>query len=175
MNLRRQRLLCIEIYKTLNKLNLGYMNDIFKLGNTDRLTREKCKLNLEIPKPSEGTFGTIYRPPHYSNLLVFFKEPGKYLNQACENYDYFIVMRDFNIDVRQTSPEPHKLDKFCSLFSLTSIIKSDTCFTIFHSSTIDPFLTKKPNLFQKTNTIETGLSDHHLAHMYFFEILFRKA
>ena len=36
MNLRRlQRLLCIEIYKTLDKLNSGYMNDIFKLRNTD--------------------------------------------------------------------------------------------------------------------------------------------
>ena len=39
MNLRRQRTLCIEIYKTLNKLNPGYMKDIFKLRNTGRLTR----------------------------------------------------------------------------------------------------------------------------------------
>ena len=58
MNLRRQRTLCIEIYKTLNKLNPGYMNDIFKLRNTDRLTREKYKLNLEIPKSYQVTFGT---------------------------------------------------------------------------------------------------------------------
>ena len=44
--------MCIEIYKTLNKLNPGYMNDIFKLRNTDRLTREsKSSINLEIPKP----------------------------------------------------------------------------------------------------------------------------
>ena len=41
MNLRRQRTLRIEIYKTLNKLNPGYMNDIFELRNTVRLTREK--------------------------------------------------------------------------------------------------------------------------------------
>ena len=58
MNLWRQRTLCIEIYKTLNKLNPGYMNDIFKLRNTDRLTREKYKLNLEILKPNQVTFGT---------------------------------------------------------------------------------------------------------------------
>ena len=58
MNLRRQKTMCIEIYKTLNELNPGYMNDIFKLRNTDRLTREKYKLNLEIPKPNQGTFGT---------------------------------------------------------------------------------------------------------------------
>ena len=37
MNLSRQRTLCIEIYKTLNKLNPGYVNDIFKLRNKHRL------------------------------------------------------------------------------------------------------------------------------------------
>ena len=58
MNLRRQRTLCIEIYKTLNKPNPGYMNDMFKLGNTDRLTREKYSLNLEIPKTKQVTLGT---------------------------------------------------------------------------------------------------------------------
>ena len=36
MNLWRQRTLCIEIYKTLHKLNPGYMNDIFKLRNTEK-------------------------------------------------------------------------------------------------------------------------------------------
>ena len=34
------------------------MNDIFELRNTDRLTREKYKLNLETPKPNQATFGT---------------------------------------------------------------------------------------------------------------------
>ena len=34
------------------------MNDIFKLRNADRLTREKYKLHLEIPKPNQATFGT---------------------------------------------------------------------------------------------------------------------
>ena len=34
-----QRTLCIEIYKTLNKLNPGYMNDIFKHRNTDKLEK----------------------------------------------------------------------------------------------------------------------------------------
>ena len=34
------------------------MNDIFKLRNTDILTREKYKLNLEIPKLNQATFGT---------------------------------------------------------------------------------------------------------------------
>ena len=55
---------------------------------------------------------SIHRPPTYSNLLAFFEELGKYLNQASENYDNFIVMGDFNIQIRQTSPESRKLGVF---------------------------------------------------------------
>ena len=58
MNLRGQRTRCIEIYETLNKLNSCYKNDIFKLGNIDRLTQKKYKLNLEILKPNQATSGT---------------------------------------------------------------------------------------------------------------------
>ena len=39
MNLRRQRTLRIEIYKTLNKLKPRCLNLIFKLRNTDRLEK----------------------------------------------------------------------------------------------------------------------------------------
>ena len=38
MNLSRQKML---FYKALNKLNPGDMDDIFKIRNMDRLTREK--------------------------------------------------------------------------------------------------------------------------------------
>ena len=75
MNLRRQRTLCIEFDKTLNELNRGYMNDIFKLRNTDRPTWEKYKLKLEIPKPiqeQEAYRATVrkYRTPYlpYKNF-----------------------------------------------------------------------------------------------------------
>ena len=58
MNLRKQRALCIEIYKASKKLNPNYMKDIFKLRNTDRITPEKYELKMKIPKPSQATFGT---------------------------------------------------------------------------------------------------------------------
>ena len=60
-------------------------------------------------------------------------------------------MGDFNIDTRQTSPESHKLNEFCSLFSLTHITKSDTCFTKFHSSTND--LNKQTKFVSKKQTL----------------------
>ena len=58
MNLKRQTALWIKLYKTLNRLDPSYMNGIFKLKNTDRTTREKYDLKLEIPKPNQATFGT---------------------------------------------------------------------------------------------------------------------
>ena len=39
IDLSQYRTLCIEIYKTLNKVNLSYMNDIFKFRSADR---NKC-------------------------------------------------------------------------------------------------------------------------------------
>ena len=121
--------------------------------------RKYESLNIEVIS-SEVTISnkncvifSIYKAPDYSNLLAFFNELRKYLNQASENYDNFIVMGNFNIDIRQTSPESHKLDEFGSLFSLTNITKSGTCFTKFHSSTIGLFLTNKPNFLQKKQTL----------------------
>ena len=44
------------------------MNDIFKLRNTDRLTREKYELNLEISKPNQTTFGTRSLRSYYQKI-----------------------------------------------------------------------------------------------------------
>ena len=40
------RNLRVEIYKTINKLNPEFMNNIFKVKENKRLEREQCKLNL---------------------------------------------------------------------------------------------------------------------------------
>ena len=61
----------------MNELNPGYMNNIFKLRNIERLTREKYKLNLKIPKPSQATFGTkslrSYGPKMWNALSCHIK------------------------------------------------------------------------------------------------------
>ena len=54
--------------------------------------------------------------------MILFIELGKYLNQACENYDNFSLMGDSNINIRQVSSKSHKLDELCSLVSLANII-----------------------------------------------------
>ena len=57
MNVKRLRTLCVEIFKTLNNLNLSFMKEIFSLRQTDRPVREKYKLNLDIPSYNQVTFG----------------------------------------------------------------------------------------------------------------------
>ena len=52
------RSLCIEIFKTLSDINPSCTEDIFKLRMANRPTREKYKLNLEIPKSNQVRFGT---------------------------------------------------------------------------------------------------------------------
>ena len=50
MNVYRLRNLCVEIYKTINKLNPEFMNNIFKVKENKRVVREQYKLNLETPE-----------------------------------------------------------------------------------------------------------------------------
>ena len=50
MNVYRLRNLCVEIYKTINKLNPEFMNNIFKAKENKRVVREQYKLNLETLK-----------------------------------------------------------------------------------------------------------------------------
>ena len=58
MNVNRLRILCTEIYKTINNLNPEFMRDLFSLRETSRLVREKYMLNLNIPVHKQVTFGS---------------------------------------------------------------------------------------------------------------------
>ena len=60
----------ISYFIKLNKLNPSCMNNIFKLRNTDRLTREKYNLNLEIPKLNQATWGLRSYGPKIWNAII---------------------------------------------------------------------------------------------------------
>ena len=47
----------LYVTKTLNDLNPSFMNNIFKLKINGREVRDKYKLNLDIPKWNQRTFG----------------------------------------------------------------------------------------------------------------------
>ena len=70
-------------------------------------------------------------------------------------------MGDFNIDIRTKGREYERFDDFCSLFNLSNLIKSETCFSQNHKLTIDLSTTNKSNCFRHTYVTETGLSDFH--------------
>ena len=85
MNLRRTRSLCIEIYKTINNLNPKFMKNLFEVPNTNGTQREQYKLNLEIPKSSQVSFGTkslCIQGPRVWNALPFH-------NKSKENLQAF--------------------------------------------------------------------------------------
>ena len=50
MNIYRLRLLCIAIYKTLNDFNPSFMTEIFEKRDENRVTHDRYKLNLNIPR-----------------------------------------------------------------------------------------------------------------------------
>ena len=109
-------------------------------------------------------------PPSFNNLDTFFKEVIDSLSKATLTYENVIIIGDFNIDINTTGMDVDKLDEFCNLFDLTNLIKTETCCTKNHKSTVDLFLTNWPLPFQKNRTTETGISDYHKLISTFFKI-----
>ena len=77
MNIRRLRFLCIEIYKTVNDLIPSYMKEILEKRDGNRVTRDRYKSNLNIPRRNQVTFGTkslkFYGPKIWNALPVNIK------------------------------------------------------------------------------------------------------
>ena len=57
MNVNRFRDLCVETYKTINKLNPELMNNFLQVKENKRLVRELYKLNLKTPEQNQISFG----------------------------------------------------------------------------------------------------------------------
>ena len=54
--INKLRNLCVEIYKTIYKLNSEFMSNIFRVKANKRIVTEKYKLNLETPEWKQVTF-----------------------------------------------------------------------------------------------------------------------
>ena len=79
----------------------------------------------------------IYRPPKFDNLDTLLKEVSDSLSKASLTYENFIIMGDFNININTSGMDVDKLNEFCNLFDLTKLIKTETCCTKNHKSTIE--------------------------------------
>ena len=105
---------------------------------------------------------SVYRSPSSSNIDTFYAELTISLSNAVNKFDNLIVMGDSNIYItKEDCSGFDKLKEFCDTFNPTNLIKSETCYTNNHKSTIDLFFTNKPLSFQGTSITETGLSDCH--------------
>lgn len=92
MNVKRN-FLCVEIYKTINNLDHSFMKQIFRLRETNRNVREKCRLNLNLPDYNEVTFGKKSLRkigPRIWNSLVYHIKSSKslqFFKTVIKNWD----------------------------------------------------------------------------------------
>ena len=110
----------------------------------------------------------IYRPP-LQNLNYFLEHLSNVISYYMIDYENVVIMGDFNatsFDLENAS--------FLSNYDLSSLIKSPTCYKSMKGSCIDLILTNKKNSFQKFNTFETGISDHHLLIYSMFKLTYEK-
>ena len=96
------------------------------------------------------------------NILNFFQQLNKSLEQITLKYENFVLMGDININLCDSkSVGFSELNDFMDLHNLKNIVKDKTCFHKGHESLIDIILTNKPLKFMSTKCYELGISDCH--------------
>ena len=98
---------------------------------------------------------SVYRQPN-QNINFFPDKLSEALDIYSKHHENICIFGDFN-----ATPENNHMINFMSNKCLSNLIKGPTCFKSVNGSTINLFLTTNKYLFQKTNSFETGISDHH--------------
>ena len=111
---------------------------------------------------------SIYRNPK-QNIRYFLDEITNVLDYS-SSYENIIIMGDFNEEITQSH-----MNNFLSQFSLYSLIKKPTCYKSSDGRCIDLILTNKNRSFQKSNSFETGISDHHNLIYTMFKTTYEKS
>ena len=68
-NVKRLRVLCIELHKNVNKLNPNFMKNLFKLRLTNNPVREKYRMNIIITGFNQVSYGK-------KSLIIFSRKFG---------------------------------------------------------------------------------------------------
>ena len=98
MNVNRFKIFCVEIYKTINKLNLEFINNIFKVKDNKTLVRQQYKLIFETRELNQVTFGAkslkIHRPKIWNSLFFISNHLKIYLycNFSLHKINYSLVL-----------------------------------------------------------------------------------
>ena len=95
--------------------------------------------------------------PHKSNINAFLGTLGPILDHLMTKLENFILLGDFNSEVKESS-----LNQFCNTYNLSNLVLGPTCYkNIENPSSIDLILTNKPKCFLNNVIVESGLSDFH--------------
>ena len=97
----------------------------------------------------------VYRSPS-QNLKYFLRNLSLILDYYSSQYENYIILGDFN-----NIPTSCEISSFMTEFGLYSLINTPTCFKSADGRCIDLILTNKKHSFQKSQSFETGVSDHH--------------
>ena len=94
----------------------------------------------------------IYNPEK-SFTSSFLSNLSRSLDNHNQHYDDIILLGDFNADMLDDN-----LNDFCHLYNFKNLIREPTCYkNPLNPSCIDLIITNRPNSFQDSNVIETGL------------------
>ena len=108
--------------------------------------------------------------PKYFQVTYHLKEIGRVLDILSSNYENILLLGDFT-----TEPSDTALSNFCEIYNFKNLIKDKTCFKNPEKpSCIDLIITNRPNSFQNSMVIETGLSDFHKMCVTVMKIYFVK-
>ena len=89
----------------------------------------------------------MYKPPQ-SCSKIFIERLSNQLNDIHTSYGNILLLDDFNMTPEDT-------------YDLENLIKEPTCFKGKNPTFIDLILTKQRQLFMKSRTFITGISDFH--------------
>ena len=97
----------------------------------------------------------LYKSPS-QNENYFLDILSKVLSKQISQYENVMLIGDFNLTVNKKN-----LRVFMNTFNLDSLINKPTCFQSANPTCIDLILTNKKSLFNNSNVLEVGISDHH--------------
>ena len=117
-----------------------------------RITRETLDVHAPLKtKLVRGNHARFMNPVLSKAIMTRSRYRSQYTKCPNINID----------DIVESGTGFQKLSSFKDSFSLKSLIKDNTCYTHNHQSSIDVILTNRPKCFQKSMSLELGVSDVH--------------
>ena len=95
-----------------------------RIQKFETFTHDSLCYELTIARKKWLCFST-YQPLTPEHVASFFEELTDCLSKGSKSYENFIILCDFNIDVKVAGSEFDKLGEFCHLINLKNLIKYD--------------------------------------------------